>query len=291
MGVRLAYSQAHRPQANGRAEVCGRIIHSSLRKMHVQEGVNWVEALPRVLRLHHDMVNEYGVSPYKLVFGRERNMAGIPWQPVHECRDAEEFLDQMRALDTKLAEALNAAHARVAQERNKRRQVKNPLKKGTWVWLLKPRQVGGFKAERWWRGPYQIVQRTGVNSYQVHTERGTAYDVHRDQLKICNWDTSLGEGVPLAFRQSDPTDQLEKHPVVDRVMGHRHHPTRGLEFLTHWAGTGDDEVAWEPVAAFIHGCSEAWLQYCSLAGISMDLKAIVGSRGKPWDVWIGPGSE
>ena len=46
LGVRSAFSQAHRPQANGRAEVCGRILQTALRKLHLENRVNWVEALP-----------------------------------------------------------------------------------------------------------------------------------------------------------------------------------------------------------------------------------------------------
>ena len=57
LGVRSAFSQAHRPQANGRAEVCGRILQTALRKLHLENRVNWVEALPRALRTHHDTVN------------------------------------------------------------------------------------------------------------------------------------------------------------------------------------------------------------------------------------------
>ena len=61
LGVRSAFSQAHRPQANGRAEVCGRILQTALRKLHLENHVNWVEALPRALRTHHDTFNEQGI--------------------------------------------------------------------------------------------------------------------------------------------------------------------------------------------------------------------------------------
>ena len=46
LGVRQAFSQAHRPQGNGRAEVAGRQIITLLRKMHAESQVDWVEALP-----------------------------------------------------------------------------------------------------------------------------------------------------------------------------------------------------------------------------------------------------
>ena len=48
LGIRQAFSQAHRPQGNGKAEVAGKSIITLLRKLKVGEGANWVEALPRV---------------------------------------------------------------------------------------------------------------------------------------------------------------------------------------------------------------------------------------------------
>ena len=80
LGIRQAFSQAHRPQGNGKAEVAGRSLITLLRKLKVGEGANWVEALPRVLRLQHDMVGEAGLSPHEIVFGRERSLAGVPFR-------------------------------------------------------------------------------------------------------------------------------------------------------------------------------------------------------------------
>jgi hypothetical protein len=191
LGVRVAYSQAHRPQANGRAEVCGRILQLALRKMHCQDGINWVEALPRALRFHHDMVGDFGVSPYELVFGRERSLAGIPWQPIRECAESEDFLRRMEAVDKKIAFALNEAHRKVQERVNSKRKPKAPFEDGSWVWLLSPKKVGGNKIERWWKGPFQVVQRVGEASFQIRTDRAVLYDVHRDQLKPCSWDMDL----------------------------------------------------------------------------------------------------
>ena len=93
LGIRQAFSQSHRPQANGRAEVAGRVIQDLLRKMHVTQHVNWVEALPRVLRVHHDMVDPIsGLSPYQVVFGRERNLCGLPFRQENVCMAASDFL-------------------------------------------------------------------------------------------------------------------------------------------------------------------------------------------------------
>lgn len=86
LGVRMAFSQAYRPQANGRAEVAGKTLITTLRKLHFEENVNWVEALPHALRLIHDRVGEGGMSPHQIVFGRDRNLAGLPYTPIHLCK-------------------------------------------------------------------------------------------------------------------------------------------------------------------------------------------------------------
>ena len=77
LGIRQAFSQAHRPQANGRAEVAGRVIKDIMTKLAQTERLNWVEALPRVLRIRHDTYDPVmGMSPYQVMFGRERSLGG-----------------------------------------------------------------------------------------------------------------------------------------------------------------------------------------------------------------------
>ena len=95
MGIRQAFTQAYRAQANGRAERAGRQILDRLSKLNVQGEVNWVEALPKVLEQHHDAEGESGMSPYNIIFGRHRHRAGIPQQPPRDCEDAQAFLQRM----------------------------------------------------------------------------------------------------------------------------------------------------------------------------------------------------
>ena len=61
LGIRQAYSQAYHHQANGRVERAGQQIMEILRKLHADEKVNWVEALPRVVC----MCREYGILSTK----------------------------------------------------------------------------------------------------------------------------------------------------------------------------------------------------------------------------------
>ena len=105
LGIRMAYSQAHRPQANGRAEVAGRVVQDLLRRLFLDGEVNWVEALPRALRIHHDTLDHYlGMSPYEAIFGRTKAMGGLPWDVEMEFEDAKEFFQRMEKIDARIAE-------------------------------------------------------------------------------------------------------------------------------------------------------------------------------------------
>ena len=182
-----------------------------------------------------------------------------------------------------IAFALNEAHRKVQKRVNSKRKPKVPFEDGAWVWLLSPKKVGGNKIERWWKGPFQVFQRFGEASFQIRTDRSVLYDVHRDQLKPCEWDMALGESYPLFFRQSDPSDQRATAPVVDRILEHRSHPTHGLEFLAHWVGRDQDFLAWEPAGSFMASCPDAWLAYCHGKDLALDLHKVVDAIGKTPD--------
>ena len=110
-------------QANGRAEVAGRVLQDVLRKILIDHDINWVEALPRALRILHDTPDAINdLSPYEIVFGRQRALAGLPWSPIRECGEAHDFFDRMQEIDRVVAAALNDAHAREAASVNARRR-------------------------------------------------------------------------------------------------------------------------------------------------------------------------
>ena len=61
MGVRVSYGQAYHHQAQGRVEVAGQQILGKLKALIydlTEEGVSWVELLPKALRHIHDTPGE-----------------------------------------------------------------------------------------------------------------------------------------------------------------------------------------------------------------------------------------
>ena len=98
------------------------------------QGIAWPELLPRALRAIHDTPGESGYSPYELVFGRHRPMAGLPYRPRREAEDAKEFFSRMEKTRLRAAELLNEKHAKRAKATNSGPREPEPLKVGSKVW-------------------------------------------------------------------------------------------------------------------------------------------------------------
>ena len=149
LGVRQVFSQAHRPQANGRAEVAGKHLIMTLRKLNAEKAINWMEALPHTLRLIHDTSGPSGLSPYQIVFGRERNLGGLPWEGSEWAEEAEDFFGRMRELDREVASILDTQHTQVKDRVNRDKRDSHPFKVGQLVLLARPKQVWGNKMRTW----------------------------------------------------------------------------------------------------------------------------------------------
>ena len=183
--IRMAYSQAYRPQANGRAEAAGKSLKSMLRKLAIdQERINWVEALPRVLYHYHNTVGECGVTPYQMEFGRDRQDVGLRLEDSRECESAAAFFSRMEELDRAVAKTVRDQLVLLGKRVNRQRKPKSVFKEGDWVWYLRPQTaVGGVGLSSWWLGPCKVVQRKGKSAYQILVKPGVVQDVHRDQLR------------------------------------------------------------------------------------------------------------
>ncbi len=89
-----------------------------LRKLHAEEDINWLEALPRDLRHIHDRVGEGGLSPYKIIMGRDRPLAGIPHTPERNCPEAQDYFDHIDKIDKLVAANLNQGHQQTHDRHN-----------------------------------------------------------------------------------------------------------------------------------------------------------------------------
>ena len=218
---------------------------------------------------HYDSLGAGGMTPHQMVFGRDRNLPGIPYSTLKEAEDARGFLDRMRNIDTLVGDRLNQLHVDQAERFNAHKRDRRTFNVGDSVWLIKPKQVGGNKISSWWTGPYTIVQRLGRDVFNLKISLTENLEVHTDQLKIFHPDTILEGGIPLFY---DSTDRREKSPLeVERVRAHRA-AHGGLEFLVHWKGAPNAEDSWEKPERFLIIFSQAWVDYCKDHNLYADIQ-------------------
>ena len=69
----------------------------------------------------HDLPGETGLSPYQIIFGRDKPLANIPYQPPRECEDAQQFFERMKEVDIKVARKLRRTHEKQIERINQDR--------------------------------------------------------------------------------------------------------------------------------------------------------------------------
>ena len=272
LGIRVAYSQAYRAQANGRAEVAGKTIIASLRRLAAEDHLNWVEALPRVLRMYHNTPGEAGLSPFQIVFGRDRYEAGVPYEIARECEGTQQFFDRQDHIDKIVAKTLNEEHKIRQKSLNETRKKCAPYQKGDLVWVLRPRSSPQTtKLDTWWVGPTEVLGRNGDQSYLVQISPNRTFEVHASHMKPFTEDKISGE--PTQLYHFLPTHEefgVTPHEwTVDSILKHRKKKDGSLEFLTKWEGS--DETTWEPIECFIMRLNTDWYHYCKEKGLKIDL--------------------
>ena len=239
LGIHQTFSQPHRPRANGRAERAGQQLLSTLKKLHLELGLNWVEALPRALSIHHNVVGPGGLSPYHILFGRDRSIQGIPYIPERESEDAQAFFTRMEQIDQHVAQALNKAHAATTQSHNTRPE-REPFPPGSLVWVYKaPDLASQSKVEAKWKGPLVVKSRNGNRSYLASDKRGATFGAHVDQLQPY---TALGDPGELAGLEGWDKE-------VEKLLACRETVDGENMYHVQWKGPG--EGMWVPQSVLL----------------------------------------
>ena len=158
-------------------------IMEVLHKIHVSDQIRCVEALPQALDKIHDVKGEGGLSPYEILFGRQRPLAGIPYQPPKECEDAREFFERMHQLDQKISDTLNMTHQKSSSRENSKRKLKASFSPGDKVWYRRPPGSGG-KMDSRWLGPALVKIRIGAQSYTITIKPNSEITSHDSFFKL-----------------------------------------------------------------------------------------------------------
>lgn len=239
LGILQSYSQAHRPQANGRSEAAGKQIFHKLRHLNAEKAINWVEALPRALRFIHDQEGPGGLSPYRILMGRDRPLQGIPYSVPRQCLDANEYFDHIDWLDKEVSATINDAHYKEQERHNRSIRPRPKFEVGDIVWHTKPAQLGGHKLQTQWVGPCTIISRKGKDSYIISGYK----DVHISQLKPCVSDALTGDHVPLHYFKPQG-QRLEPTPILESISDHRVLEDGTIEFKAQWVNSPESMDSW-----------------------------------------------
>ena len=284
LGIKHAQAQAYNHRANGRAEMVGQQLMEVLRKIHTSEHINWVEALPVALDRTHDVKGVSGLSPYEILFGRERSLANLPNLPLRECEDATEFFKRMQELDKKVARVVNERHRKEVEKLNKKHRPHEPFAPGDKVWYRRPENSGG-KMDTRWIGPARVVAREGQESYLIELLEGVIKKAPRRFLKAFVEDKFNGEPIPMFYHRRTVTDP-HVHPdeyIVDKIIGDRVRPDGSREYLTKWMGESEEDATWEPINAFVSRYNSDWVAYCARKKILPEIYKGLRSQPTPQD--------
>ena len=269
LGIIHMYSPPYHHQANGRAERAGQELIEVLRKLHTETRQNWLDLLPRALNIIHDTPGESGLSPYNILFGRERFMANMPYNPPRLCEDAEDFFERMDEIDRRVAEVVNKRHEEEAARINAHRRDLEPIPIGSKVWYLRPKG-SGTKLDTRWLGPMVVLAREGESTYTISTALGgDSMVAHRTFLKLYVEDECNERPIPMHFHKRT-VKFSEEHPgklMVKRIIDHRVDPEGNVSFLVHREGVTITDAEFTPVQDFLDGNTQKLVEYCSQNGL------------------------
>jgi hypothetical protein len=257
MGVRKVYAQAYHHQANGRAEVQIKEFKSWLSRLTDGGKGNWVDFLPLVRRMYHDIPRLTGHSPYQIVYGRTRLMGGLTY-PERTGVEAEEWFATQRELEKCVHDVLKDVQEKRIESVNKRRKEAWTFKRGDRVWMRRVMESKESHLRSPWTGPYVVSDREGSQSYLIDTGMGRTFAVHASQLKPYVEDTVTGRATPLYYYKKTEGQAEEASDTwkLECILGHRREKGE-LQFLVQWEGGTSQSATWQPARDFFQ-------EYCGL---------------------------
>ena len=271
LGIRHTFTHPYYHQSAGRVEVANQVLCEVLRKLNVEKGLTWVEALPAALNHIHNTPGVIGLSPCQILFGREKALGNIPYTPSRENEDAQTFFARMKEIDEKVARVLNEVHKKRAAKENSSRTRAAKVRPGQKVWYRRP-EGSGNKLDSRWLGPALITKRIGQNSYEVQVGEENFLTAHTSYLKAYVKDDFGGKPIPLFLHKRTIVDE-EAQPdewEVDKIVDVTY--KNGIpHFKVHWKGYDEGDAEWEPPNHFFHRYSSPVIAFCKGKGIPLDV--------------------
>ena len=172
----------------------------------------------------HDLKGQPGLSPYEILFGRPRPLANLPYQPIKECEDANQFFARMQEIDTRVARVLNKLHEETMGKRSASRGKPKHFAPGDKCWYRRP-ENSWDKLDSMCLGPVEVVTRKGKHSYTILVKPTLEIKAHRSFLKPYAEDTYNRDPIPLFYHRRTVVDEnaepddFEVEEILDHKIG------------------------------------------------------------------------
>ena len=216
---RLEIDQArttpYKPSANGLIERFHRTLNSILGKVVNRAQKDWDEWIPYALAAYRATVHEAtNFSPNRMMLGRENRLPidlvyGAPEAgPLYESSD--DFVARRQELFRECHRIVRDKLQRSAERQKRRydlRVKERQFNLGDMVYYFYPRRRAGLspKWQRFYEGPYDVVERLGPVTYRIRkSPRSNPLVVYVDKLKACG----LAGGDSVASGATQPTDPV-----------------------------------------------------------------------------------
>ena len=280
MGIRHAKTVAYHSRSNGRAEVAGRQMFEKFRQLHIDEpGRNWYNSLWRVLQAYHDLPGPTGLSPYRILFLRDRVSRTLRWLNYGKvARDANAMMAEADDTAAKVCKALQDEHDKRAKYFKQGKGQKSALQDTVWV-ERHHKDVLSRHQQASWYVPGIIVRKVWQDVYAVRVGDNKILDRDHTQLRPRAPDPS-GRPVTFEFTAGDVDSDDEGEDddfTAERILADKPDPGTpgGRLYKVRWKGFAAFRDSWEPPSSFLPRYTTVWMDYLKKKSISLDVKDVL----------------
>eukprot|EP00745_Piridium_sociabile_P016607 TRINITY_DN2466_c0_g1_i7.p1 TRINITY_DN2466_c0_g1~~TRINITY_DN2466_c0_g1_i7.p1 ORF type:complete len:1403 (+),score=222.61 TRINITY_DN2466_c0_g1_i7:99-4307(+) len=211
LAIRGLRTTPYHAQCNGLVERFNGTLKAMLRKLAHEKPVEWDRWIPALLFAYREVPQEStGFSPFELLYGRA--VRG-PMQILRELwihperQEITTAAEYVVGLRNKIAEscevargALEAASSRYKKYFDVKAKPRG-FRVGDKVLILRP--VKSNKLEMEWRGPYPVVEKTGMADYNIEV-RGKKRMYHANLLKLFKERAVEARVATVVVEEEDP---------------------------------------------------------------------------------------
>jgi len=191
------------PRSDGMIERMNRSVNDMLSKYIKSNQKDWDDYLDFITMAYNSTPHEStGVSPYKLIYGREMSFPidiltekheEITLEPIYSSKYVQDLEEQLRK-----AHELARNQLKISAERQRTTYNLNVRKMayevGDLVWRNQKKHVPGLKMKiaRHWTGPWVIIEKLNEVIFKIqHSQNSSPVIIHGDNLKTYRGDKKL----------------------------------------------------------------------------------------------------